>query len=249
VKLQTNTKFSGPVDCLKRVVRKEGVIGLFRGIGPPLMISTAVNAIVFTSYNYTLRWFQRGDKQDEKATILQMFLAGSTGGLAQSLITGPGELLKIRLQTSEKIKTSFGVAKNIISTSGPLGLYRGFFATAYREVPAFGSYFTTYYTMMDLMGDSFGEILPSFVAGGMAGAVSWAIVYPIDIAKTTIQMSETTTTASTWTVLKEQYALRGRRGLYRGLGTTIVRSLPVNAVVFPVYEFVSSFLEAYVSEM
>jgi solute carrier family 25 (mitochondrial carnitine/acylcarnitine transporter), member 20/29 len=216
-------------------------------MGPPLMISTAVNAIVFTSYNYTLRWFQKG-KEDEKATILQMFLAGAAAGLTQAFITSPGELLKIRLQTNDKVKTSFGVAKQIVrSSAGPLGLYRGFFATVYREVPAFGSYFTTYYTTMALLGDSFGDILPSFLAGGMAGAVSWAIVYPIDIAKTTIQMSETSS-ASTFTVLREQYTQRGIRSLYRGLGTTMVRSLPVNAVVFPVYEFVSSFLETYVTE-
>jgi hypothetical protein len=248
VKLQTNTKFLGPIDCFKRVVKREGLIGLFSGIGPPLLISTAVNAIVFTSYNYTLKFFKPEEGEDDwKPNLIQMFLSGCTGGFAQSFITGPGELLKIRLQTNKEIKTSYGAIKKIIKTSGPLGIYRGLTATIYREVPAFGGYFTTYYTTMDLIGDRFGKILPSFIAGGLAGVVSWAIIYPIDIAKSLIQMSDTSST-STVTILRELYQKHGIKYLYRGLGTTIVRSLPVNAVVFPVYEFVSAFLSNYVAE-
>jgi solute carrier family 25 (mitochondrial carnitine/acylcarnitine transporter), member 20/29 len=248
VKLQTNTKFLGPFDCCKRVIKREGLIGLFSGIGPPLLISTAVNAIVFTSYNYTLKLFKPEEGEDDwKPNLIQMFLSGCTGGLAQSFITGPGELLKIRLQTNKEIKTSYGAMKKIVKTSGPLGIFRGLSATIYREVPAFGGYFTTYYTTMDLMGDRFGKILPSFIAGGLAGVVSWATIYPIDIAKSMIQMSDTSST-STVKVLRELQQKHGWRYLYRGLGTTIVRSLPVNAVVFPVYEFVSSFLSNYVAE-
>lgn len=251
MKLQTDSKFKGPIDCFKRVLKKEGPIGFFSGIGPPLVLSAAVNAIIFTCYNYTLKFLTRNNgilgESERKPVFWQMFVAGSTGGLAQSFITGPGELVKIRLQTNKEIRTSYGVIKNILKTNGPLGLFRGYFATLYREVPAFGSYFTTYYTMIDLMGDNFGDVFPSFVAGGMAGAVSWAIVYPIDIAKTLIQMSERSST-STLKVLTEQYNQHGVRHLYRGLGTTVVRSLPVNAVVFPVYECVSALLSDYVAE-
>lgn len=189
-------------------------------------------------------------KKDEetKATISQMFIAGSAAGFSQSFLTGPGELIKIRLQTDKLNTSSYDVIKKIIKTSGIKGLFRGYITTCYRELPAFGSYFTSYYTMIDLMGDQFGEVLPSFVAGGFAGAISWAIVYPIDIAKTMIQMSETSST-STFQTLKYYYQSHGWRSLYRGLGTTIVRSLPVNAVVFPVYETVSSLLSEYSNEI
>lgn len=177
-----------------------------------------------------------------------MFFAGSVAGFSQSFLTGPGELIKIRLQTDKLNKSSLDVIKKLIKTSGIKGLFRGYTATCFREIPAFGSYFTSYYTMIDLMGDKFGEILPSFIAGGFAGAISWGVVYPIDIAKTIIQMSETSST-STFHILKEYYKNHGWRSLYRGLGTTVVRSLPVNAVVFPVYETVSTLLGEYSEEV
>jgi len=39
-----------------------------------------------------------------------------------------------------------------------------------------------------------------------------------------------------WTVGKSLYASRGPSVFYRGVGTAVFRSLPVNAVVFYLYE-------------
>ncbi len=224
------------------MVKKDGFIGLFSGMGPPLLTSAAVNAVVFTSYGSALK-FLKGETEG-KATFPQMFFAGTIAGLCQSWITGPGELFKIRLQTNSNYHNSFEVMKDIYRSSGIRGVFRGYVATCYRELPAFGSYFTTYYWTLDQLGDQFGEILPSFIAGGCAGAISWALVYPVDIAKTIIQMDEKSSN-SAFTVLRQQYQKHGGRYLYRGLGTTVVRSLPVNAVVFPVYETVSTLLNQY----
>lgn len=243
VRLQTNSKFHGPIDCFKQLVKKEGFMGLFTGMGPPIVTSTAANAVVFTSYGSALK-FLRGGETEGKASLSEMFMAGSIAGLSKSWITGPSELFKIRLQTNSNYHNSFEVMRDIFRSSGIKGVFRGYVATSYRESPSFGSYFTTYYWTLEKLGDRFGNILPSFIAGGCAGAVSWSLVYPVDIAKTIIQMNEKSS-SSTLTVLKEQYGRHGWRHLYRGLGTTVIRSLPVNAVVFPVYETVSTLLNGY----
>lgn len=231
--MQTSDLYKGPIDCFNQLVKNEGVKGLFSGMGPPLLTSIVVNAIIFTSYQYTLKFLRRG--VEGKETPFQMFAAGMSAGFAQSFLTAPAELLKIRLQTDNRYHNSIDVARQILKKHGFGGFYRGYMSTLYRELPAFGSYFTTYYLVMDAL-EGMGEVLPSFIAGGCAGAASWSIVYPIDIAKTTIQMSDVSS-KSTVVVLREMWVSHGFKYLYRGLGTTIVRSLPVNAVVFPVYEF------------
>mmetsp|Transcript_3962 Transcript_3962/g.6200 ORF Transcript_3962/g.6200 Transcript_3962/m.6200 type:complete len:285 (-) Transcript_3962:170-1024(-) len=247
VRLQTTTSYKGPVDCVKRIIKAEGFSSLFSGMLPPLMTSVFVNAIIFTSYGYTLRLLKKGD-DDKPATPSQMFLAGMTAGFCQSWLMSPSELIKIRLQSAEcQYRGTLHAARDIIRTGGITGIYRGYVSTLYREVPAFGAYFMTYYCMMDAIDDKLGDVLPSFIAGGAAGAVSWIMIYPIDIAKTKIQMSDSSP-RSTLVVLKDICRVHGLRYLYRGLGTTIVRSLPVNAVVFPVYEFSSAALNAFVDE-
>lgn len=246
VRLQTNSSYKGPIDCFKTIMKNEGFGTLFSGMGPPLLTSVAVNAIIFSSYGYTVRLLT--NNEEENVTPPQMCLAGSIAGLAQSLICSPSELIKIRLQTDPQLYTgTMDACKKIVRESGFRGLYRGYGSTIFREIPAFGAYFTTYYCMLDALGDSFGEILPSFIAGGMAGAVSWSIIYPVDIAKSLIQMNNDLTT-STITVLKDVYHKNGVKSLYRGLGTAIVRSLPVNAVIFPIYELSAKLLLAFSEE-
>ena len=246
VRLQTNASYRGPIDCLRQMLRTEGFRTLFSGMGPPLMTSVAVNAVIFSSYGYTIRSLT--DEEDEPSPQ-HMMIAGMFAGFAQSFICCPCELLKIRLQVDHKYKGTMDVFKNTVRKQGLKGLYRGFASTLYREVPAFGAYFTTYYTMLDALGDeTFGEILPSFLAGGMAGAVSWTLIYPIDIAKSIIQMNDKSSTSFV-KVLRDLHRKEGLKVMYRGLGTTIVRSLPVNAVVFPVYELSVKALSAFADDV
>jgi solute carrier family 25 carnitine/acylcarnitine transporter 20/29 len=41
-----------------------------------------------------------------------------------------------------------------------------------------------------------------------------------------------------WTVARDIVRENGWQYMFRGLGVTLVRAFPVNAIIFPVYEFV-----------
>lgn len=80
----------------------------------------------------------------------------------------------------------------------------------------------------------------SILSGGFSGAFTWAIIYPFDVIKTKIQ------TSAIDTPLRERRISyiygnivdnHGFRHLFRGLGITVFRAFPVNAIIFPVYEF------------
>ena len=137
------------------------------------------------------------------------------------------------------------------------GLYRGWCVTAWREVPAFGAYFALYDIFKDSLSSFFAKRAgitvtemasqnhtaawaSSALAGGTTGALTWIMIYPFDIIKTRIQ------TAPMDTPLEKRRLLRvgrdivrkeGVSALFRGLNVTIMRAFPVNAIVFPVYEF------------
>merc|ERR1712039_361388 len=83
-----------------------------------------------------------------------------------------------------------------VHTHGIRGLYHGWWATLFREVPGGAIYFACYdYTKHKLMKNSTNqEVMPSWVAsslaGGISGCMTWAMVYPFDVIKTRIQTSD-----------------------------------------------------------
>ena len=133
------------------------------------------------------------------------------------------------------------------------GLFRGMGVTLWRETPAFGMYFATYDTIKsrveNLLEDKDDHHpIPthahawaaSALAGGISGAWTWAIIYPFDVIKSRIQTAplDRHLQKGMWTVARELVEENGWRYMFRGLGVTLVRAFPVNAIIFPVYEFV-----------
>jgi hypothetical protein len=81
----------------------------------------------------------------------------------------------------------------------------------------------------------------SLVGGGLAGALSWILVFPLDVVKSLVQKEALTTTRTFSTIVKERYQEFGIRGFYRGMNMQLVRSVPVHAINFYVYENVLNF--------
>ena len=88
------------------------------------------------------------------------------------------------------------------------------------------------------MGESTFSILG---AGGMAGIFSWIFTYPQDVIKSRLQ-------ADGWGQAQEyrgashclhtSVANEGLSCLVRGIGSTVIRAFPMNAVTFGVYSYI-----------
>jgi len=187
-------------------------------------------------------------------------VCGSMAGFVQAIVICPMEHVKCRLQIQHgrgaadfRYHGPMDAVRQIVRGYGLQGLYRGWWVTAWREVPAFGLYFATYDTIkaninrhLTTTEESLGESddfnhvhrwAASALAGGISGCTTWAIIYPLDVIKTRIQTSSLDRKFSMVTVGKDLVAKHGWRILFRGLGVTLVRAFPVNGIIFPVYEF------------
>jgi solute carrier family 25 carnitine/acylcarnitine transporter 20/29 len=184
----------------------------------------------------------------EENSYTDLFMSGAVAGFVSSFIQCPTELVKIKLQLCPPGQYSGTIAcvKDVIRMGGISGLFQGMAATVMREIPAFGFYFWSQKLSEDHLNSlHLPPFASSFVSGGIAGAVSWTVAYPIDVAKTEIQMVPSSTPRNQRTILAILRRIVANQGwffLYRGLGTTILRSLPVNAVLFPTHKFCSEFL-------
>jgi len=77
------------------------------------------------------------------------------------------------------------------------------------------------------------------LAGGVAGIATWLVPYPFDVLCSQIRTMPLRTPPAQlrmMTVSREGLAREGYRFFTRGLSTTLIRSVPVNAVALFVYE-------------
>lgn len=137
VHLQTqshvNPVYRGTFDCLKKIIIKDSVRGLYRGMSSPMGGVAVVNAIIFGVYGNVQRRTQHPD------SIYSHFIAGSAAGFVQSIICSPMELVKTRLQLQSantvKYKGPIDCLNSIWKTSGVRGVFSGLGITVIRDVP------------------------------------------------------------------------------------------------------------------
>ncbi|KAI2513824.1 hypothetical protein MHU86_607 [Fragilaria crotonensis] len=233
-----------------------GFGSLFRGMAAPLSTAAMVNAVIFGAYGTSSRWWDLYfplKLDHEHDPWYKSFVCGSFAGFCQALVICPMEHLKCRLQlvsgSNAMYKGPLQASRSIYKSHGVSGLYRGWYSTLWREVPAFGAYFSVYDFVKDSVNDYYNSHgdraeahtwLASAFAGGVSGSVTWIMIYPVDVIKTRIQTAPINTPSSELTMAHVGRALVQQHGwkvMFRGLGVTLMRAFPVNGIIFPVYEF------------
>eukprot|EP00887_Chlorella_sp_A99_P005789 scaffold1.g5789.t1 len=127
-----------------------------------------------------------------------------------------------------------------------------------REVPGNATYFAAYAALRRAVGGAppersqprsawrqAADAGSAILCGGLAGMLMWALVLPVDVAKTRVQ---TAYPGSPYDVgiLKQMRMLHREGGvgsLYSGLGPTLVRAFPANAAQWLVWELCTDRLQ------
>ena len=80
---------------IANTVRNEGLLGFYKGMGPPLFTVPLINSIIFASYEFSKRLMNV--KSEKEFTFSQALLAGVFAGFVNSIVVSPIELVKCRL--------------------------------------------------------------------------------------------------------------------------------------------------------
>ncbi|ELR11916.1 carrier superfamily protein [Acanthamoeba castellanii str. Neff] len=135
-----------------------------------------------------------------------------------------------------------------LKTEGIPGLWRGWWSTFFRELVGTALWFGTYETVCRTLAADAGDAsdappLIQLLAGGCAGCIYWGVPYPMDTVKSRIQIKQATEQTSIFKMFVEVLKEEGVRGLYRGIGPTMMRAIPGSAVALFTYERSSRFLD------
>ncbi|KAL3732291.1 hypothetical protein ACJRO7_029031 [Eucalyptus globulus] len=156
---QTNVVYyRGIWHALGTISREEGLLGLYKGLGPTLLTVCPSIAISFSVYETLRSSWQSHRPHDSYAAV--SLACGSLSGIASSTVTFPLDLVRRRKQLegaggrARIYQTGiFGTLKHIVRNEGFRGLYRGILPEYYKVVPGIGICFMTYETLRRLLVD------------------------------------------------------------------------------------------------
>ena len=181
------------------------------------------------------------------------FCVGGLAGLCSSFIVNPVELIRIKMQLSDKMsnnkkyKNSFVCMKNIIQHNGIIGLFKGQLSTSLRDIIGYGSFFYIYSNYQSTYSKIFGldhyykyELLNKMIKGSLCGFALWGSMYPIDVIKTITQGSLIEQKQKSYLQsVKDVYSKNKLSGFYKGFGLTMFRAIPVNIGIVLAIDFLS----------
>ncbi|XP_031550349.1 mitochondrial carnitine/acylcarnitine carrier protein-like [Actinia tenebrosa] len=254
VRLQTMPKplpgekpmFIGTLDCALKTIRNEGFLGLYKGMGAPIVGVTPIFAICFWGFNMGKKLQMKDPTADP--TYFEILNAGMFAGVCTTVIMAPGERVKclLQIQQASGAEKKYGgpidCIKKIHGESGIRGVYKGACATLLRDIPATGAYFLSYEYLLKQFtpeGGTRGDIGAHkiLVAGGFAGMANWVAAIAQDVLKSRLQTApEGTYPKGVRDVFRQLMKEEGPTALFRGLTPVMLRAFPANAACFLGYE-------------
>ncbi|KAJ5386920.1 hypothetical protein N7509_009461 [Penicillium cosmopolitanum] len=201
--------FTSTFDGLRKIARNEGMVALWRGLSPTLMMGIPANIIYFAGYDW-LRTDERSPIKQRVSDVYAPFAAGAIARTAAASATSPVEMFRTRLQATPgtgagHFKETLEGLYQMTRVKGYTSLWRGLSLTMWRDVPFSGLYWWGYEKVKEglegarqsaphLSGSEAEHVstatafVDSFIAGATSGSVAALVTTPFDVGKTRQQV-------------------------------------------------------------
>ncbi|KAM4100742.1 hypothetical protein ACJW30_05G091200 [Castanea mollissima] len=214
--------------CTTRVLKTEGIRGLYRGATPSFVGVAFESSLLFGVYSQTKQSLQ-GGVQSSCPQAQVIIPSAAFGGALISFVLCPSELVKCRMQVqgadslvpkSSRYSGPLDCALKTVKTEGVTGIFRGGFTTLLRESSGNAVFFSVYeyvryymHSQLKAASSENSHLIDAgigILSGGLGGVAI--------------------------------YRRAGLKGCYTGLGPTIVRAFPANAAAIVTWELAMKIL-------
>ncbi|KAL3643861.1 hypothetical protein CASFOL_011793 [Castilleja foliolosa] len=127
-----HASYTGGLDVVRKVIKADGIRGLYRGFGLSVITYSPSSAVWWASYGASQRFIWRHLDDGIAAPsgrniVLVQAAGGIIAGATASCITTPLDTIKTRLQVmgQENRPSARQVVRNLIAEDGWTGFYRG----------------------------------------------------------------------------------------------------------------------------
>lgn len=127
-------------DAFTRIVREEGVLGLWKGSAPTIVRALAINIMMLTS-NDQIKEMLTKWRQQAKPDQTTVLTASAISGFLSSFVSLPFDNIKTKMQKQKPLpdgtlpyKSFLDCIKKSVANEGVSGLWIGFFPTYYIRI-------------------------------------------------------------------------------------------------------------------
>ncbi|XP_058809483.1 mitochondrial basic amino acids transporter [Phymastichus coffea] len=178
------------------------------------------------------------------------FFAGCLGGCAGIVVGYPLDTVKVHIQTQDhrnpKYRGTWHCFRTLLAKDSVSGLYRGMSSpmggVAVINAIVFGVYGQTQKVLSEqLPANGQHQLSGHFLAGASAGIAQAPVCSPIELAKTRLQLQESSSSSQRrfsgpLQCLRHIHRTEGLRGVFSGFWITLLREAPSLGVYFATYE-------------
>ena len=179
----------------------------------------------------------------KRTLSLRIFLAGGIAGAVSRTVTAPLDRIKVLMQAShgEDTLKFIGSAKKIYREGGVRGYWKGNGVNCVKLFPETAIRFYVYEFLRARLNidTEHADIATRFVTGSAAGLVSQTIVYPLEVIKTRMALSQPGLYRGVWDVVVQTVSREGALGLYKGMLASMLGIIPYSGVELMVYSYLT----------
>ena len=156
VRLQGNTRqYNGIIDAFGKIVRQEGILGLWRGGLPAIQRAALVNLGELTTYDTAKRQIVKS-RITGGDNLGAHVLSSMCSGIVSAAVSTPADVVKTRLMSQDPNSPHFrgmlDCFRKTAAAEGFRGLYKGFLPTWARLGPWQLTFWVTFEQLRQLQG-------------------------------------------------------------------------------------------------
>ncbi|XP_019437844.1 PREDICTED: mitochondrial substrate carrier family protein P [Lupinus angustifolius] len=256
----------GVYQSLNKLVKHEGVVGLYKGNGASVIRIIPYAALHFMTYERYKSWILNNYPMLGTGPFIDL-LAGSAAGGTSVLCTYPLDLARTKLayQVTDIRSIENGmkgvhsrpahsgiksVLTSVYKEGGFRGLYRGAGPTLTGILPYAGLKFYMYEKLkLHVPEEHQKSILMRLSCGALAGLFGQTLTYPLDVVKRQMQVGslqnashENVVYRNTLDGLRTIVRNQGWRQLFAGVSINYIRIVPSAAISFTTYDMMKAWL-------
>ncbi|KAJ9123385.1 hypothetical protein QFC22_001584 [Naganishia vaughanmartiniae] len=145
VRMQTSAPgtFTSALDCATRVFKNEGPLAFYKGTLTPLLGIGACVSIQFAALESVKRYFRGNKLPGQELSLPELCAAGAFAGVANTVVSGPVEHIRIRLQTQPNVTPKLyngplDCVRKLYAANGLAGVFKGQVSTIWRDGVGYG---------------------------------------------------------------------------------------------------------------
>ncbi|KAI4382448.1 hypothetical protein MLD38_008411 [Melastoma candidum] len=177
-------------DALLSILKSDGLLGLYRGIGAMGLGAGPAHAVYFSIYEVSKEFFSRDNPNNPAVHAV----SGVFATVASDTVLTPMDMVKQRLQLhNTPYKGISDCVRSVLKDEGLRAFYASYRTTVFMNAPFTAVHFSTYEAakrcLMEVSPESVDDEgwVVHATAGAAAGALAAAITTPLDVVKTQLQ--------------------------------------------------------------